>query len=495
MRVFDYGRSKRNTGSFAFKEHWGFEPAPLHYQYYLVRARELPNVSPSNPKYRMFIRAWQHLPLPVSRAVGPLSGTEPRMSARRDLLFLVHRIPYPPDKGDKIRSFHFLEGLASRYRVHLGSFVDNPQDWAHAETLRQWCASLELRPLVPWRATLRSARGLFTGEPLTDPYYCDPTLHAWVKATLARETISAIVVLSSSMAQYVPDARTRSTRCIVDFGDVDSDKWLQYSVGARWPMSWVYRREGLRLEQREGHIARMSHASVFVSQAEAEHFRRLHPDTRQHVHTVPNGVDTVTFSPAHSLYSPYAPDELALVFTGVMDYRANVDAVTWFAHDVLPAIRAREPRARFWIVGSNPIAAVRALGSLDGVSVTGRVPDVRPFLRHAAFAVAPLRLARGVQNKVLEAMAMARPVLATSAATRGIDAATPPGVVIADTADSLAREALGLLAAPDRETRGAAARRYVTERFDWNASQRALLALLAEPPLGTVLRLHDGGRS
>ncbi|HJS21867.1 MAG TPA: TIGR03087 family PEP-CTERM/XrtA system glycosyltransferase [Steroidobacteraceae bacterium] len=417
------------------------------------------------------------------------------MSAPRDLLFLVHRIPYPPDKGDKIRSFHLLQGLASQYRVHLGSFVDNPQDWAHAETLRQWCASLELRPLVPWRATLRSARGLFTGEPLTDPYYCDPVLHAWVKATLARESIEAIVVLSSSMAQYVPDARTRSTRCVVDFGDVDSDKWLQYSVDARWPMSWVYRREGLRLEQREGHIARMSHASVFVSHAEAEHFRRLHPDTRQQVHAVPNGVDSATFSPAHPFDSPYSPDERALVFTGVMDYRANVDAVTWFARDVLPAIRASEPRARFWIVGSNPTAAVRALATLDGVTVAGRVPDVRPFLRHAAFAVAPLRLARGVQNKVLEAMAMARPVLATSAATRGIDAATPPGVVIADTAESLAHEALALLDAPDREARGAAARRYVTERFDWDASQRAFLALLAERSGGSLLRIHDGGRS
>jgi sugar transferase (PEP-CTERM/EpsH1 system associated) len=416
------------------------------------------------------------------------------MSARPDLLYLVHRIPYPPDKGDKIRSFHLLEGLASQYRVHLGTFVDNPRDWEYAEALRQWCASLELRPLVPWRATLRSARGLFTGEPLTDPYYCDAAMHAWVRATLARERIHAIVVLSSSMAQYVPDAQTRGTRCIVDFGDVDSDKWLQYSTSARWPMSWVYRREGLRLEQREGHIARMSHASVFVSHAEAEHFRRLHPDARQRVYAVPNGVDAARFSPAHPLYTPYAPHERALVFTGAMDYWANVDAVSWFARDVLPAIRAREPRARFWIVGSNPTAAVRALGDLDGVSVTGRVADVRPYLRYAAFAVAPLRLARGVQNKVLEAMAMARPVLATSAATRGIDAATPPGVVIADSPESLAQAALFLLEADDLASRGAAARRYVTERFDWDASRRAFLALLTGEPGGSLLRVHDGGR-
>jgi len=416
------------------------------------------------------------------------------MSAPRNLLFLVHRIPYPPDKGDKIRSFHLLQALASEYRVHLGSFVDNPADWAHAATLSQWCASLELRPLVPWRAALRSARGLFTGEPLTDPYYCDPGLHAWVRATLAREPVSAIVVLSASMAQYVPDAHSRTTRYLVDFVDVDSDKWLQYSTGARWPMSWVYRREGLRLEQREAHIARMSHASVFVSQAEAEHFRRLHPDSRERVHAVPNGVDSVKFSPAHPFESPYATGECALVFTGAMDYRANADAVIWFARDALPAIRAREPRARFWIVGSNPVAPVRALAALPGVSVTGHVPDVRPYLRHAALAVAPLRLARGVQNKVLEAMAMARPVLATSAATRGIDAVTPPGVTIADTAESLASEALRLLNAADCEALGAAARRFVTERFDWETSRRAFLALLAERPSGSLLRLRGGSR-
>ena len=415
------------------------------------------------------------------------------MSTRGNLLFLVHRIPYPPDKGDKIRSFHLLKAFASEYRVHLGSFVDNPADWKHADALKQWCASVELRPLVPWAATLRSARGLFTGEPLTDPYYCDPALHAWVKATLAREPISAIVVLSSSMAQYVPDTATRTTRYVVDFVDVDSDKWLQYSAGARWPMSWVYRREGLRLEQREAHIARMSHASVFVSHAEAEHFQRLHPDTRQRVHAVPNGVDTVGFSPAQAFESPYPAGERALVFTGAMDYWANVDAVTWFAREALPAIRARDTRVRFWIVGSKPTAAVRSLATLEGVSVTGYVPDVRPYLRHACFAVAPLRLARGVQNKVLEAMAMACPVLATSSAIRGMDTVTPPGVVIADSAEQLAQEAIALLSASDRETRGAAARRFVTERFDWDVNLRAFLSLLAERTPGTLLRVHQGG--
>ncbi len=412
----------------------------------------------------------------------------------RDVLFLVHRIPYPPDKGDKIRSFNLLRALASEYRVHLGSFVDNPADWTHSQALDQWCASRELRSLVPWRATLRSARGLFTGEPLTDPYYNDAAMHAWVRATLAKHEISAIVIMSSSMAQYVPDEESRRYRCVVDFCDVDSDKWLQYSAGARWPMSWVYRREGLCLEQREAHIARMSHASVFVSHAEADHFRRLHPDTAHRVHAVANGVDTATFSPAHSLESPYAPGEAALVFTGAMDYWANGDAVSWFAREALPAIRAREPRARFWIVGSNPTSAVRALGALDGVTVTGRVPDVRPYLRHASFAVAPLRLARGVQNKVLEAMAMARPVLATSAAIRGIDAAAPPGVVIADTAQDLAREALSLLAATDRDARGAAARRYVTERFAWETNLRSFLSLLTDMPRASLLRVHGGGR-
>jgi sugar transferase (PEP-CTERM/EpsH1 system associated) len=416
------------------------------------------------------------------------------MSSRQDLLFLVHRIPYPPDKGDKIRSFHLLRALASQYRVHVGSFVDDVRDWQHAEALNEWCATIRLQSLVPWRATLRSARGLFTGEPLTDPYYSDPALHAWVRATLARERIAAIVVMSSSMAQYVPDDDGRARRCVVDFCDVDSDKWLQYSTGARWPMSWVYRREGLRLEQREAHIARMSHASVFVSHAEADHFRRLHPDTGHRVHAVANGVDAEKFSRTHVFHSPFAADERALVFTGAMDYWANVDAVTWFARETLPAIRSQLPAVSFWIVGSNPTPAVRALASLQGVHVTGRVPDVRPYLRYAQAAVAPLRLARGVQNKVLEAMAMGQPVLATSAAIRGIDATTPPGVVVADTAPALAQAAVALLNSDDRAERGLAARRFVAEHFDWDTNLRAFLALLAEEPSSPVLRVHAGGR-
>jgi len=403
------------------------------------------------------------------------------MSDVSSVLFLVHRIPFPPDKGDKIRSFHLLRALASRYRVHLGTFIDDPADWQHVEALKEWCASTKVLPLDRRWATLRSARGLLGNEALTDPFYRDSALHEYVRATLEREHIRAIVAMSSSMAQYLP--ATAGVRRVIDFCDVDSDKWTQYSEGARWPMSWVYRREGRLLERREAEIARACDASLFVSQAEADLFARLHRECASRVHVVANGVDAAHFSPAHPLEDPFGPDEQPIVFTGAMDYWANVDAVTWFAREVLPAVRERVPRAVFWIVGSNPTPAVRSLAA-EAVRVTGRVPDVRPYVKHARLVVAPLRLARGVQNKVLEAMAMGQPVLASPAAVRGIDVATPPGITVADAPADFAAAAIAHLHATDHEVRGAAARAFVRQSFDWQRNLAVFMDLVDEPATG-----------
>jgi sugar transferase (PEP-CTERM/EpsH1 system associated) len=400
------------------------------------------------------------------------------MSDASSVLFLVHRIPFPPDKGDKIRSFHLLRALASRYRVHLGTFIDDPADWEHVDALKQWCATTKVLALDRRWATVRSAQGLLSNGALTDPFYRDSALHEYVRATLAHEKIRAIVAMSSSMAQYMP--ALPGVRRVIDFCDVDSDKWTQYSQGARWPMSWVYRREGRLLERREAEIARACDASIFVSQAEADLFARLHRECASRVHVVPNGVDAAHFSPTHPLANPFATDERAIVFTGAMDYWANVDAVAWFAREVLPAVRQRMPRAVFWIVGSNPTPAVRSLEA-DGVRVTGRVPDVRPYVKYASLVVAPLRLARGVQNKVLEAMAMGQPVLASPAAVRGIDVATPPGITVADAPADFASAAIAHLEAGDNDARGAAARAFVRQNFDWQRNLAVFIDLVGEP--------------
>ena len=393
-----------------------------------------------------------------------------------DLLFLVHRIPYPPRKGDKVRSYHQLKLLAERYRVHLGTFVDDPADLEHVDTVREMCASLSVHRLRPRWSRAMSARGLATGEPLSIAYFRSRRLAQWVTHTVAAHHVSRVLVFSSSMAQYALPHLRPGRRGVIDFVDVDSEKWRNYAELHSGALGWVYRREGRRLLEQERELSARFDASVFVSHEEAALFRRLAPETASRVVHVSNGVDAGYFDPELEHADPYPPGSRRLVFTGAMDYRANVDAVTWFAAEVMPALRERRPGLRFYVVGANPAPAVRALDGRDGVTVTGTVPDVRPYLAHADVAVAPLRVARGVQNKVLEAMAMALPVVATPDAVEGIEAGH-------GLEDWVCAEPAGLaervLAALDGAAGvGARNRAFVLERYDWTASVGAMARLL-----------------
>jgi sugar transferase (PEP-CTERM/EpsH1 system associated) len=243
------------------------------------------------------------------------------------VLFLAHRIPYPPNKGDKIRSFHLLRHLAGRHRVFLGGFVDDPDDWQHRGALEAMCAEVFLRPLSPRLATARSARGLLNGEALTLPYYRDGGLRTWVDATMERERIEHVVVYCSSMAQYVDEQRYAHCRRVLDVVDVDSDKWRQYADRRPFPFSWIYRREARTLLAYERDVAARFDATLFVSAAEAALFRRLAPEVATKIGHYNNGVDIEYFDPAVSIEPPYPQGGAVVVFTGAMDYWANVDAV------------------------------------------------------------------------------------------------------------------------------------------------------------------------
>lgn len=394
------------------------------------------------------------------------------------LLFLAHRIPYPPNKGDKIRSFHILRHLARSHRVLLGCFFDDAADAAHVPALGEWCAEVHALPLSPGRARLASLRGLLTGEPLTLPYYRDPQMAAWVRGHL-RAGVDCIVVFSSAMAQYLSADDHAQRRVLVDFVDVDSDKWRQYAPGCRFPMNLLYRREAERLLAFEREVAARADAAVFVSEEEAALFRRLAPEAAARIYGIDNGVDTDYFSPERSYPNPYAEGERHLVFTGAMDYRANVDAVCWFADQVFPRIVARVPEARFTIVGARPAPAVQHLGRQAGVTVTGTVPDVRPWQAHAALAVAPLRIARGVQNKVLEAMAMGLPVVATPQAIDGLRAGVDITGQVSEKPDELADRTVRLLSDPAGARRlGEAGRRHVIAAYDWASHMERFVDLI-----------------
>lgn len=396
------------------------------------------------------------------------------------VLYLVHRIPYPPNKGDKVRSFNILRQLARHRRVFLGTFVDHPDDRQHIGTLSEWCEDVCAIALDPRLGRIKSLRGLLTGEALSVPYYRNAALAHWVQRTVARHGVDQAVAFSGPMAQYldVPGLQRR----IVDFCDVDSVKWTQYAADRRWPMSWLYRREGERLLAFEREAARSSDASLFVTEAEAALFTRAAPEAAACTRVMQNGVDADFFSPDPLPANPYPAGGPVLLFTGAMDYWPNIDAVSWFAADILPAIRARQPDARFWIVGMNPAPAVQALAG-EGVVVTGTVPDVRPYLAHADVVVAPLRIARGIQNKVLEAMAMARPVVVSSAPAVGLVAESGRQCEIAADGAAFAQAVIDLLEKPERRApMGAAARDCVLGAYSWPAHLSVLDRLLGAAP-------------
>ena len=237
---------------------------------------------------------------------------------RTPLLYLVHRIPYPPNKGDKVRSFNILRQLARRHRVFLGTFVDHPDDVRYIEQLSEWCEETHVVRLAPRRARLGSLRGLLTGEALSLPYYRSAALAEWVGQVVAREGIGQAVVFSGPMAQYldIPGLRRR----IVDFCDLDSAKWTQYASDHRWPMSWLYRREGRRLLAFERAAAARSDASLFVTDAEAALFRNVAPELEAKIGVMQNGVDADFFSPEHDFANPYPAGGPVVLFTGAMDY-------------------------------------------------------------------------------------------------------------------------------------------------------------------------------
>jgi sugar transferase (PEP-CTERM/EpsH1 system associated) len=399
-----------------------------------------------------------------------------------DILFLAHRSPFPPDRGDKIRAFNVLKHLAARHRVHLVAFADDPRDLKAKKGLVPFTASRS----ILWRGKSRSramVEALMQRKPASLTAFDNHAMHEVVSDLLERRSIDTIFVYSGQMAQYVP-AKTRA-RVIMDFCDMDSLKFADYAKASHGPMRWLMQREANLLFQFERRVARRVDASLFVSEVEAELFRKR--SGAANVQVVENGIDTDFFDPAASFPRMDTTGKL-IVFTGQMDYRPNVEAAIWFAETVLPHIRLVHPDAVFVIVGRNPTAAVAALAKQEGVRVTGEVADVRPWLEAAACVVAPLKIARGIQNKVLEAMAMARPVVASGPAAEGID---HDGTILSgDTVAEVSDAVNGLLS----DARGAAAmghkaRERVQARYGWNARLALLDALIGwgaknAPPKG-----------
>jgi len=395
---------------------------------------------------------------------------------KKKLLFLVHRLPYPPNKGDKIASFNLLRFLARRYEVFVGTFIDDPDDRQHVDKVGEYCSALCAPEIRPGLARFASLRGLLTGEALSLPYLRNRELDRWTTGVLRDEQPERIVIFSGPMAQYVSGRVPSGAITLFDMVDVDSEKWRSYGQRKRWPMNWLYRREADKLLAFERRMASEFDSTVFVSREEADLFRGLAPESAATTTYRIQGVDSEFFDPSVDYADPYPAEAPALVFTGMMDYWPNVDAVTWFAEQVWPKIRARAPNALFCIVGMRPSPEVAKLAETPGIMVTGSVPDVRPYLAHAHAAVMPLRIARGIQNKVLEAMAMQLPVIATPGAMTGIQPFPAFEPTVSEDPDTLADAAIRVLG--QARVVDLAARECVLERYDWDANLQRIARLL-----------------
>lgn len=399
-----------------------------------------------------------------------------------EVLFIAHRIPYPPDRGDKIRSFNIVKRLSALAPVHVAAFADDSADAAHEEGLRAALgAGLASILVVPRRRSKAASLllGTASGRSASTTAFASAAMTRHVSTLIARPAVQSIFAFSGQMGQYVPVDHGKS-RFVMDFVDVDSAKFESYAGDSPAPLSWLYRHEARRLAREEALIARSADVSLFVTEAEAVLFRARSGSDTAKVRALENGVDLAFFDPAAPVAAlPDRPGTPLLVFSGQMDYPPNVQAVTSFAREVLPRIRAAVPGATFAIVGRNPAPAVRALEGSDGVSVIGAVPDMRPWLAAADVVVAPLQVARGIQNKVLEAMAMGRPVVASGAAFEGIDAAPGRELVVADGPEATAAAVLTLLGdARLAAAIGRDARARMCDRYAWDRQLAALPELV-----------------
>ena len=396
-------------------------------------------------------------------------------------LFLAHRLPYPPNKGDKIRSYHLLRFLLRQGPVYLGTLIDDPRDRQYLSNLKQLCDHNYVAPLDVHLRKPLSVFAHLVAQPASVRYFYNQRLQLWVDRILSTENIELVFCFSSTMAEYLFRSRFRDRlkakriRLLMDFCDVDSRKWLDYGKIKPWLHAVFFQREGRLLHAYEQRIADFFDVCYLASSREKTVFDQEHSGANSNIRVLENGVDLDFFSLGETKKNVSSAPKI--VFTGAMDYDVNIDGVCWFVREIWPYIKREIPTSRFYIVGSNPTADVQKLENVEGVQVTGYVDDIRKYYRKADLCVAPLRIARGIQNKVLEAMAMSRPVVCTSNAFEGIVARPGHDLLVVDQARQFAAEVVRLLLDKgNREKLARNGRACIERHYRW--SKR--LAILAK---------------
>lgn len=398
------------------------------------------------------------------------------------ILFITQRVPYPPNKGEKLRTYHQIKHLLDKgYGITVACPIADKQEADYAQALAdKLSVAVISAPLRQTSVAYLSA--LLRGQSLSEAKFHSPQLQSLIQQALVNQQYSAIICSASSLAQYVWQlpanvASTISSSKVMDFMDLDSDKWAQYATKAPWPMSWVYSREAEKVKQLEQRVVDHFDRSFFISQKEVDLFESQNPHLIQRrVLAIGNGIETEYFSPkpiqeTHAL--------LTYLFVGVMDYKPNIDAVLWFCEYVWPSILQRTPNAKFVIAGMSPSKVIKELAKQPSIQVTGFVDNILPYFHHADVFVAPFQIARGVQNKVLQAMACGVPVITSTLGAEGIEAVHQKELLIADNANQYMRIIEQLADSTHYQSVANAAIARIAMDYSWDGQLKLLDKLVA----------------
>lgn len=398
------------------------------------------------------------------------------------ILYVCHRFPYPPKRGGKIRPFNMIRHLAQSHEVTVCSLSRSDAESAEAQGIAAHCAEFHVAQVDDRIQTLRMVATLPTPITASASYFHSTALARTIRGLLRDHRFNLIFVHCSSVAHYVQ--HVRDVPKILDFGDMDSQKWLEYARYKPFPLSLGYWWEGRRLLAEEKRLARRFDFCTATTRAEWQTLTGYGIDTPSD--WFPNGVDSTFFAPTDE---PYDPD--TIVFIGRMDYYPNQQCMFDFVAEVLPLLKEKRPTVKLQIVGADPSPAIRRLGEIPGVSVTGSVPDVRPYAKRAALTVAPLRIARGTQNKILEAMAMGVPVVCSDVAAGGVDAVPNEHLLTANTPSETCDAILRILESPVERARLAhAGRARVLSHHAWSSSMKRLDTII-ERCMGSSVSNHQ----
>ena len=401
-----------------------------------------------------------------------------------NIVVLSHRVPFPPNKGEKIRTFNQIKFLASQgHEISLFSPYDNDDELIHYKSLQQQNICQSVSHFSLSAKPLRLLKGLIKGQSLSVANFYTENLQADFDRFISSNKIDAIICSASSMAEYIFQSdilksMAKGPLLIMDFMDVDSDKWAQYKRSSHFPMSWIYNREHKLLSQFERKIANRFNICYLIAQAEVDLFKENIINSNN-IHVLGNGLDSTVFFPPKVKKANLAP---VLLFTGVMDYKPNVDAVVWFVDKCWQSFTAKYPEARFIIAGMNPNSEVLALKTIPGIEVTGFVEDILPYYHSADVFIAPFRLARGVQNKVLQAFSCALPVVSTPMGAEGINCTPGTDVLIASDASDFVEKITFLSENQDLAADiGKRALRLIEQQYSWEGQLSPIVDLLASP--------------